>query len=312
MELILILMATVSVLTFLSGLITFFGARKGDRARSAWFFASAVFATVWMISIAIFMTAKEDRSSAINWHANWIFVSAILIDVAFLGYNAWKKKHGKALTIFFALLGALISVLIFALPKALYTEIVFSNTGNSVNLVMGPLYILYLGYFCLIIPVIAFSLLRQYFKTSPKHRKNGDLITMIAFAISSVLITVSEIILPIMGNWSIIWLGPLALSITIIAFYYTILRYKVLNLSSTWLKIFSYIVIITSIAIVYMLIFSLVFSAIFRSSPPSTEVIVLNFIMIMIFLLLMPAMNELTAFIKSLISDQTTKTNKEK
>ena len=137
-------------------------------------------------------------------------------------------------------------------------------------------------------------------------------VSMIAFAISSVLITVSEIILPIMGNWSIIWLGPLALSITIIAFYYTILRYKVLNLSSTWLKIFSYIVIITSIAIVYMLIFSLVFSAIFRSSPPSTEVIVLNFIMIMIFLLLMPAMNELTAFIKSLISDQTTKTNKEK
>ena len=50
-----------------------------------------------------------------------------------------------------------------------------------------------------------------------------------------------------------------------------------------------------------MIIFAVIFAALFRGSTPSTEVIVLNFIMIVIFLLLMPAMNELSSFIRSLI-----------
>ena len=69
-----------------------------------------------------------------------------------------------------------------------------------------------------------------------------------------------------------------------------------------WIKIFSYIVIIASIAIVYMVIFSAIFAALFRGSTPSTEVIILNFIMIMVFLLLMPAMTEVMNFVRSLIS----------
>ena len=52
MQLIIILLSTVSILTFLSGLITFFGAKRGDRVKSAWFFAAAFFAPIWMISIS--------------------------------------------------------------------------------------------------------------------------------------------------------------------------------------------------------------------------------------------------------------------
>ena len=53
-----------------------------------------------------------------------------------------------------------------------------------------------------------------------------------------------------------------------------------------------------------MVIFSVVFAGLFRGSTPSTEVIILNFIMIVIFIALMPAMNELSNFIRSLISGQ--------
>ena len=55
-----------------------------------------------------------------------------------------------------------------------------------------------------------------------------------------------------------------------------------------------------------MVIFSVIFAALFRGSPPSTEVIILNFIMIVIFLLLMPAINELLVSIRSLISGKET------
>lgn len=307
MQLIIILLATVSILTFLSGVITFFGAKKGDRARSAWFLAAAFFATVWMISISIFLTAGVDREATIDWHTKWIFISAIFIDISFLGYVAWNARFGKILTYIFMVLGGAISLVILLWPHHLYYDVVLSSAGNSVDLNIGPLYFAYIGFFCLIVPAIVIYLLRESFSSRSSRKKGGNITIMVTFAISSVLIVISDLILPFFGNWSLSWIGPLALSITIIAFYYTILRYRSLNLSSIWLKIFSYIVIIASLAIIYMIIFSLIFAALFRGSTPSIEVIILNFIMIVIFILLMPAMSQIAGSIRNIIMEQTPK-----
>lgn len=305
MQLIVILLTTVSILTFLSGVIVFFGASKGDKIRSVWFFLAAIFATVWMSAISLFLIAEPSWSSSIEWHVQWTFISAILIDVAFLGYVAWPEKYGKTTTFIFTCLGLIIGGLILINPQLLYKAIILDRSGNSVVMHLGPLYFAYNAFFALIVPAVVTMLLKQFIKTRSASKKGGDLVIMISFGISSLLTLIANLILPLLGDWHIIWLGPLALSATIIAFYYTILRYRSLNLSSIWLKVFSYIVIIASLAIIYMIIFSIIFAALFRGSTPSTEVIILNFIMISIFLALMPAMNELSSFIRSLISSHT-------
>lgn len=312
MQLIVILLTTVSVLTFLSGAIVFFGSTKKDRIRSAWYFAAAFFATVWMASISFFMIASPESSETIDWHVKWTFISAIFLDAAFLGYGAWSKKYGKPATVLFVLLGAIISCLILIRPESLYQEIILSNTGNSVTMNIGPLYIAYIGYFGAIVPAIIAAFAQQFFKTSSERKRGGDIITMMSFGISSTLVLIFNLILPLFNNWKLIWIGPLALAVTIIAVYYTILRYKMLNLSSIWLRVFSYVVVIASIAIVYMIIFSVIFAGLFRGSVPSTEVIVLNFIMILIFIALMPALNGMMEFIKSLITGSQEKEKKKK
>lgn len=304
MHLIIMLLVTVSVLTFLSGAIVFFGSSKGDRARSAWFFLAAIFATAWMASISVFLVAKPSWADIIDWHVKWTFVSAIILDSAFLGYIAWHEKYGQIITCLFALAGLTISALIFVKPELLYSGVTLVGTGNSVNMNIGPLYFAYIGFFGAIVPAIVITLLKQFVKTKSSRKRGGDLVIMGAFAASSTIVLITNLILPLFDNWGMVWLGPLALAVTIISFYYTILRYRSLNLSSIWLKVFSYTVITASIAIIYMVIFSIVFAALFRGSTPSTEVIILNFIMILIFILLMPAMNELSNFIRSLISNQ--------
>ena len=307
MQLTVILLATVAILTLLSGAIVFFGASKGDKVRSLWFFLAAIFATVWMASISLFLVAEPSWGDIIDWHVKWTFISAILIDISFLGYVAWREKYGQILTFIFLLAGLAISTFIYFTPDLLYSGVNLLRTGNSVTMNMGPLYYAYIGFFCAIVPAIILHLLKESIKTHSTRKKGGDLVIMGSFGLSSALVLVANLILPLFGNWGMIWLGPLALSVTIIAFYYTILRYRSLNLASIWLKIFSYIVIIASIAIVYMVIFYLIFTALFRGSTPSTEVIVLNFIMVVIFLLLMPAMNEIMQSIRSLISGQNAK-----
>ena len=301
MQLIITLLVTVSILTFLSGAIVFFGAKKGDRVRSIWFFLAAIFATVWMTAISLFISAEPSWVDVIDWHVKWTFISAIIIDVAFLGYVSWREKYGKIGTLIFAIGGLAISALIVAKPEMLYTDVLLSKAGNSVIMNIGPLYISYIAFFGLIVPVIIFMLLKQYSASKSERKRGGDLVIMASFGISSTLTLVANLILPLFGDWGVIWLGPLALASTIIAFYYTILRYRSLNLSSIWLKIFSYIIIIASLAIIYMVIFALVFAILFRGATPSIEVIILNFIMVLFFLLLMPAMSELSNFVRSLI-----------
>lgn len=311
MQLIIILLATVAVLTFLSGSIVFFGSSKGDRIRSLWYFMAAIFATVWMASISIFLTAKPDAIESIYGPVNWTFISAILLDVAFLGYAAWNQKYGKILTLAFLLFGLVVSSAILISPSSLYSAVDLQYTGNIVTMNIGPLYFSYIAFFSIIVPAIVGTFLKQCLRARSSRRKGSDIITMSCFGTSSLVVLIFNLILPILGNWSLIWLGPLALAVTIIAVYYTILRYRALNLASIWLRILSYIVILASIAIIYMVIFSAIFAALFRGSTPSTEVIILNFIMILIFLALMPAMNEFIKFVRSLISGQKPTTKKE-
>ena len=302
MQLIVILLTTVSILTFLSGAIVFFGSSKRDRIRSTWYFLAAIFATLWMASISFFLIASPERIETIGWHVNWTFISAIFLDVAFLGYGAWEKRYGKIATIIFLILGLALSNAILLAPNELYSAVILSPTGNTVTMNMGLLYYAYIGYFATIVPAIIGVFFHQFMKTRSRQKQGGDLVTVMSFGTSSTLVLIFNLILPLFNNWSLIWIGPLALAVTILGVYYTILRYKMLNLTSVWLRIFSYVIVVASIAIMYMVLFSIIFAALFRGSTPSTEVIILNFIMIIIFMALMPAMNGLMGFIRTLIS----------
>lgn len=303
MQLIVILLVIVSILTLLSGVAIFLGSSKRDRARSAWFLVATVFATIWSLSIGMFLVAEPDWLPVISWHVNWTFISAIFIDIALLGYISWQEKYGKIATITFFVLGLILATVLVYDPSLLYTSVTLARTGNSLVTNIGPFYIIYIAFFCLLVPAVMMTLLRQILRSRSSKKRGSDLTLLIGFAISGTMSLIFNLILPL-WRWDLIWLGPIAISTTIIAFYYMVLRYRVLNLSSRWLKLLSYVVIIASIAVVYMVIFAIVFAALFRGSTPSTEVIVLNFLMILIFLLLMPAMNELMTFIRSLIAGQ--------
>ncbi|MBQ3473828.1 hypothetical protein IJH24_00125 [Candidatus Saccharibacteria bacterium] len=303
MQLIVILLITVSILTVLSGATVFFGAKKGERLKSFWFFVATIFAAIWIVSICIFLRAAPNSTFNMAWHTNWTFVSAIFIDIALLAYISWQEKFGKLITAFFFILGLVLTGIFVNNPALLYTDIILANSGNSLVTNVGPFYFAYAGFFCLLVPAVMLTLLKQIITSSSFKKRGGDLVLLIGFGISGTMSLIFNLILTF-WRWDLIWLGPLAISTTIIAFYYSILRYRVLNLYSTWLKVLSYIVIITSLAVVYMVIFSIVFAAMFRGATPSTEVIVLNFIMILIVLLLLPATNELNMFIRSLISNQ--------
>lgn len=303
MQLIAILLITVSILTLFSGIAAFFGAAKGDRPRSAWFFFATAFAMIWMISIAAFLIATPEWPVHIRLLVNLTYISAIFIDIALLGYINWRKKAGKIITLFFLVAGIIFTAFFIKDPGLLYQDVVLASTGNSLVTNIGPFYFTYIAFFCVLVPTVLITLFRQILRSRSNRVKNGDLVLLIGFTISGTTSLIFNLILPF-WTWNLVWLGPLAISTTIIAFYYTILRYHAINLKSRWLKTLSYIVLITSVAVLYMMVFYVVFLAMFRGATPSLEVIILNFIMVLFFLLLMPAMSELVMFVRSLITGE--------
>lgn len=301
MSLISILLYATSVLAVFSGFSAFVGASKVDRKRMAWFFATTIMAAIWTVAIALFLALPVGSESIAPAIIMTVYVSSAVMMITLLGFAGWQHKAGKILTIAATIALAITVAIVLSDTKLLFDGFELTNQGNTVHLVNGPIYWLYTFYFMLN-SVIAWCFIWQRSRTTRLKRvRLGDQILMAGLVITGGFAMVTDLILPIFVRYDLIWIGPLTLSITLIAFYYAILRFRIISISSSWLKTLSYIVLIVSGAVIYMLIFYLIFTALFKVPNPSTSVLVLNFIMIVIVLLLMPVINEVGASMKSLI-----------
>lgn len=303
MHLINILVIAVSILTILSALALVFGSSKSERRHSFWFLAAAVGEVLWGVSIAVALSLPPTDAAyaAMPWLLKGIYVGAILMDSTILGYVSWKYKFGKILTTLFLAVGAVLSTIFLYDPSVLYTEIVLAGSGNYITINTDHwFYAAYIVYFCTIVPAFCLSLVYRIRHASKRDTRKGYLFFLVGLAIAGFFSLVFDLIMPL-TEYSLIWVGPLLIGLTMLGFYYAVLRYRMISLSTGWLKTMSSIVIISSALIVYLLIFHLIFSALFNMAAPSFQVILLNFIMIAIAFLLMPAISEMFAMTRSLI-----------
>lgn len=302
MSLISILLIATAVLAVLSGLSNFVGASKVDRVRMGWFFATTVLAAIWTIAIGIFLTLPTGAESVAPAIILTVYISSAAMMITLLAFAAWDRVIGKILVALAALSVTAVSTLVVNDRSLLYESFILSSNGNSVQLVNGWLYWLY-TFFFILNSILAWFFVYKHAKTARQKRvRQGDWVLLIGLLITGALAMFSDLILPIFVRYDLIWIGPLALSITLVAFYYAVLKFRIVSVSTSWLKILSYIVLMVAGAVIYMLIFYIIFTALFKIPNPSASVLVLNFLMIVIVLLLMPVINEASASIRSLIS----------
>lgn len=297
-----ILLFATSVLAVLSGFSVLVGASKVDRKRMVWFFVAAMMAALWSVAIALFLALPVGSESSAPVLIMLIYIASAIMMVALLGFAAWEHLVGKVLTIAAALAVVISSAIVLKDTSILFVGFTLSNQGNTVQLVNGVMYWLYTFFFVLNSVLAWFFILQHSRRTRIKRVRQGDYVLLVGLMITGALSMISDLLLPLFVRYDLIWIGPLALSITLVAFYYAILRFRIISISSGWLKTLSYIVLLVSGAVIYMLIFYLIFTALFKIPNPSASVLVLNFLMIVIVLLLMPLINEVSASMRSMIS----------
>ena len=300
MSLISILLVTVAILSFAFGVLTLIGASKTDRMRSAWFCLATAGSAVWAISIAVFLALTNDSNSVPMWIYG-IYIPPMVMMVGMLGYVSWRQKGGKLLTVVSLLSMIVLASLMVYDHELLYSSYAISHTGNTVDLDDGLFYVIYIVFFFAADSIFLLYSLFTVRHSRNKHIKNGALILMIGFAITGAVTLVVDLVLPYFGNYQWIWVGPLFISVTVAGYFYAILKYHMISVASRWLQMATYAVVgLTGVAI-YMLLFYMIFTTLFKIPNPSASVLVLNFLMIVIVLLLMPVVREVSAVLRSMI-----------
>lgn len=300
MSLISILLVTVAILSFAFGVLTLIGASKVDRGRSAWFCLATAGSALWAVSIAVFLALTKDSASVPIWIYG-IYIPPMVMMVGMLGYVSWKHKGGKFLTVVSLLSVIVLTVLMIYDRSLLYSAYSVGYDGNMVTINDGIFYILYMAFYFMADSMFMLYSWLTVKHTRTKHVRNGALVLMIGFAVTGVVTLVVDLLLPLIGIYSWIWVGPLFISVTVAGYFYAVLKYHLISVASRWLQMATYAVVGLAGVAIYMVLFYVIFTTLFKIPNPSTSVLVLNFLMIVIVLLLMPVVREVSAVLRSMI-----------
>ena len=302
MSLISILVLAVAILAFLSSLLVLIGAAKSDRVRMAWYFVSMGFGSVWAACCALYLMLPETATDVAPLVIAGIYLGGAMMMLGLLGYGAWHKTVGKVAVGMAIVYIVGMTALLINKPTLMFDGFTLSAVlGNSVQLVPGWAFWSYSAFYGFCTFIALFFVWKSARQARLKRTRQGDMIFLVGWIVAGLIAAIFNMVLPFF-RYDLIWVGPLALGLLAIVFYYVLLKFRTVSVSSTSLKVLSSIVMMIGGAIIYMLIFYIIFTALFKMPNPSTPILVLNFLMVVILLLLMPVIREISASINSLIS----------
>ena len=301
MNLINILLIATAGLTLLTGLSILCGATKSSRSQAIWFFVATLGSAIWSGSIAAFLILTNAAPETIHYIVVGVIFGITLTDIALLGYTCWSsEKHGKLVTLIFALVGSLFPILLAINPSVFYSGVTFGQEYNIIHTVKGVYFFSMIAYFSAIFFAYSYFLGEYTKRVKSKNARIGLKIFKSGLGISGILALVFDLIL-LDTKPQFSWIGPMAISVSIITFYYSVIKYKIISVVGKWMEFLSYVILVAAGIVIYTLVFYAIFTAIFRVSSPSPEILLLNFIMLVVVLCLMPAVSEILSLIKAFL-----------
>ncbi|MCL1839471.1 hypothetical protein FWF89_00495 [Candidatus Saccharibacteria bacterium] len=304
MQLASVLVVIVATLTLLMGITVLFGSKINKKALSIWFFVAVAGASLWAYSVTVFLNLPEGAVAIAPWITAVMYISALIMAGGMVGFAAkfTDFKKGRTLAISLAAVGAAFCIAIIAVPDLLYTNITLSELyGNVVNLRLGWFYFAYIFYFVVTIVAYGMLLLTKLMSRPPTLVKNTILVLLVGPGVCALTAFCFGLIVPLNG-YDLIWIGPLSIGVAVMAFYYAILRYRLILIQTVWLKMLSYATLIATMSLAYVVLLFVLSILLFRHSYLSLESLILNFIMTATLLLIMPWLSELMENVRSLLS----------
>lgn len=300
MQLVETLLITVATLALLSSISLICGSSKKERPSVAKFAVAVLGAAVWTLSIAVFLILSPGQEQLAQVMVFSIIAGVTLCEASLLMYAGWKYKNGKLLSIIYAIVGAALVAILALQPDVFYTAINLDREYTQVVVNKGWYYAALIVYYFSLNLLLSAFLLKRIGETTRRGLKTGLKVFYAGLSIGGILALIFNLVLITQHpEWT--WIGPIGVIASVLSYYYSAVRFKMIDLSSRWMKILSMVVLVTMGIALYMLLFYIVFAVLFRASTPSIPVLALNITMALVLLLAMPAVGESISFMKTLI-----------
>ena len=221
------------------------------------FFASLVFAGLWSFFLAMFLLADSVQMLHIVSAAYYAFSSMIFCSFTFfvLIYTGTKIKffHNWLIVSFMILFVAL-----SASGLLLDSVAVGEGGANNSATVNQTFYTIYS--ICVLIISLApvMIIMRGYRRTSSPDGRNRLNYILAAYAIAAILGLFFNLVLPWLGNYNLIWIGPLGMLFFAGIIYAAMVRYRLFDMRTVVARVLTHAFIITILSLLYVVILSVI------------------------------------------------------
>lgn len=234
---------TLFIIAILNAVFGYFVVRGGSKATNTIFSLVAISVSLWALNLAFFIKSNNLESSLIFANLYYIFAAAIPVlffcfALVFPQENMlFKKKYYLS----FIPLGIL-GLLMFLNENIILKEIFIADSVKDVVL-DSTNYIIYGSYLLVFVLSSYIILLKKYNNTSDETEKMQLKLVIVGTAISYILGMFFNLLLPWVGNYSLIWLGPPFSLIMVASLGYAVIKHHLFNVKviSTEILTFSLI-----------------------------------------------------------------------
>lgn len=256
MPVVLLFLAAILLITLV--VIVMFARR---REYLHYFFALFMTASaVWAIGIGLFLSTKNPQFA-------FIMASVYYITAAVIGYalillvlsipvrraNLPDIRVIKSSWILL-MLPALTMILCVVLPNGLIKEIGTPSTAQNIVILQPFAYAIYASLFLLYAIASTTSLFYRLRRTKERRYRQ-----QFGYIAGSVLFGVSfgsffNLILPLFGNYDLIWIGPLCGIPIVMTIFYSIVRHSLFDIRHAVVRTATYILSLATLAVAYYLL----------------------------------------------------------
>jgi signal transduction histidine kinase len=268
----------LSVLLFVAaGLNIFLGsvvlARDWRQVVNWVFFILTLTVGLWDIGISAFIIVQSDLL-AFDW-AKVFYASALLLVfmlVCFAEVFPSKKRLSPKFLVLFGLPVAVLIALLYLLPDFIILNVYTNEFGRGVSVNLNQ----YFFYSLVVVLYFAVSLFKLFIKSrrlKGTYRSQASQF-FIAGALTAAIGLWFDLILPHwLGNYSLVWVGPLATTVFAVSCAINIIQYGLFDIKVTTMRAIAYILSLATLAGIYYALAFVISNIILRLQPGSELVV---------------------------------------
>lgn len=220
-----------------------------------WFFLVCLCLAVWSAGLEVFSLA--DNGAALDIASRWFYVASAVFCPALAIFTAKSflplTKSVRSFIFISSSLFIVFSIYIILAPEFIINvsevtaPVDFSQIPiNSIN------YVVFATFFSV------FFLIAMWFgyvawRKSDNIRRKQVAIYMTGLLVSSIPGFVVDLLLPALGDYRYVWVGPVAIILFLFAIMYSIVKYRLMDVKTAVARSVSYMLLLIALAVVYII-----------------------------------------------------------